>query len=344
MGLFDIFTSKNSDALKAAGLQAQQQLGAAGAGAQGTFNAAGQTAQRDFTALGSNAAAGYNGLAGTAGNGFTNLANTATGAVNGAATAAAPLYDQARGEYNGLSFAPDQYGGTMRAGYSTLADATGANGQAGFDRARTLFTQTPGYAEGLDRAVNEATRVGNARGVAVGNAMADTTKLATSYADQNYGNFVNRLSPFANAPGQQLSRDTAAADYAARLAGARAGIDTTQGGNVYNAGTHAADLAAQLGGQGVSLAAQLGGRGVDQGLTAGTQGANLAYQGATGGASANLGAITAGTQASLQAQEEAAKAKAASDAAVWNAILGGGKLAVGAYTGVPPGVNAKMFG
>lgn len=321
MGLFDIFSGKSANDLKAAGQQAQQQLYTAGNTAQGAYNTAGQNAQRDFSALGT-----------MAGQGYGNAANTAGATLDAGTAGSQPYYNQARGEYNGLAFSPDLYGGTMRQGYETMADATGANGAAGLDRARALFTATPGYQEGLDRAVNEATRVANARGVAVGNSLADTTKLATSYANQNYGDFVNRLSPFANAPNAQLARDQAAAGYGLNLAGARAGIDTGQAGALTNAANTKAALLAGLTTQGINAQTGLAG-----------QGYGLGYQGATGGASANLGAQTAGTQANLQSQQKAVEAQNAANAQAWNAILGVGKMAVGAATGMPIG-GGDLFG
>ena len=79
---------------------------------------------------------------------YGNAASQAGATLDQGSAAARPYYDQARAEYAGLSFAPDQYGGTLQSGYQTLADATGANGAAGLARARALFTATPGYQEG----------------------------------------------------------------------------------------------------------------------------------------------------------------------------------------------------
>jgi hypothetical protein len=309
MGLFDIFTGKSADNLRQAGQTAQRQLYGAGQNAQTAFNTAGSNAQRDFTALGSNAGAGY-------GNAATQAGQT----LDQGQAGAMPYYGQAKSEYDGLAFSPDLYGGTMRSGYESLADASGANGAEGLARAKSLFTSTPGYQSGIDLAVDQASRIGNARGVAVGNTIGDTTKLATTYADQNYGNFVNRLSPFANAPGQQLARDQATAGFGMNLAGARAGIDTGTGQAITNAANTRASTIAGLQGRGIDLSSQLGG-----------QGATLGYQGQTGGAQAMLGAQTAGTQANLQAQEQAVQAQNAANAAAWSAILGGANIGAKAF-------------
>lgn len=84
-------------------------------------------------------------------------------------------------------------------GYDLYGDATGAGGQEGLDRARALFTQTPGYREALDRSVDAVTRAGAARGVATGNTLAEVTKLASDYANDRYGDFVGRLAPYLQA-------------------------------------------------------------------------------------------------------------------------------------------------
>src|SRR4051812_36645771 len=101
MGLFDIFSGKSADDLRQAGATAQRQLYGAGQNAQTAFNTAGSNAQRDFSTLGSNAGAGY-------GAAVTQAGQT----LDQGQAAAMPYYRQARGEYDGLSFAPDQYGGT----------------------------------------------------------------------------------------------------------------------------------------------------------------------------------------------------------------------------------------
>jgi hypothetical protein len=117
MGLFDIFTGKSADNLRQAGQTAQRQLYGAGQNAQTAFNTAGSNAQRDFTALGSNAGAGYG-----------NTATQAGQTLDQGQAGAMPYYGQAKSEYDGLAFSPDLYGGTMRSGYESLADASGANG------------------------------------------------------------------------------------------------------------------------------------------------------------------------------------------------------------------------
>lgn len=77
---------------------------------------------------------------------------------------------------------------------SSYADATGANGSEGLNRARTAFTSMPGYQEGINMTLDQNDRRAAARGIlASGNTIADTTKLATDYSNQKYSDYVNSL-------------------------------------------------------------------------------------------------------------------------------------------------------
>lgn len=87
-----------------------------------------------------------------------------------------------------------------QAGSSSYADATGVNGQGGLDKARSLFTQTPGYTEGLNLALDQNDRRAASRGMlSSGNTLADTTRLSNDYAGQKYGDYVNRLQLYPGA-------------------------------------------------------------------------------------------------------------------------------------------------
>lgn len=93
--------------------------------------------------------------------------------------------------------------GTGQQGYQAWADATGANGPEGLARAKALFTQNPGYTEGLNLTLDQNDRRAASRGMlGSGNAVADTTKLATDYASQKFGDYAGRLQPFSAVPGQ----------------------------------------------------------------------------------------------------------------------------------------------
>jgi hypothetical protein len=114
---------------------------------------------------------------------------SATGALDTGLTNANALYGQALVPFTTLS-------GKFGAGQDAYNDATGVNGAEGIARARQTFTSLPGYQEGIDMAVNLNDRQAAARGMlASGNTIADTTKLATDYASQRYGDYLTALAP-----------------------------------------------------------------------------------------------------------------------------------------------------
>ena len=76
----------------------------------------------------------------------------------------------------------------------------GANGPEGLARARANFTATPGYQEGLNQTLDQNDRRAASRGMLnSGNTLADTSKLATDYANQKYGSYVSALQPYLGA-------------------------------------------------------------------------------------------------------------------------------------------------
>lgn len=85
------------------------------------------------------------------------------------------------------------------AGYGAYADATGANGQEGFGRAKANFQSSPGFDFQLNQGVDALSRAGVARGVATGNTLQDAQKFGTGLAQQDWGNYVSRLQPFMGA-------------------------------------------------------------------------------------------------------------------------------------------------
>lgn len=122
--------------------------------------------------------------------------------------------------------------GTGTNGYNAFGDATGANGQVGLDRAGALFKGTPGYTEGINMTLDQNDRRNAARGMlSSGGTIADTTKLATDYANQKYGDYTSRLAPFMAVPGQ-----------AAGVASGIAGIDTGLGTGLNSSFGTQADL------------------------------------------------------------------------------------------------------
>lgn len=117
---------------------------------------------------------------------------------------AAPLYQAGRTDLTtnfgqaGDAFKNLQQG--TQAGSNAYGDATGANGPEGLARAKALFTQTPGYVEGLNQSLDQNDRRTASRGMlGSGNTIADTTKLATDYANQKFGDYASKLQPYLGA-------------------------------------------------------------------------------------------------------------------------------------------------
>jgi hypothetical protein len=129
------------------------------------------------------------------------------------------------------------------AGQDAYNDATGVNGAEGLARARSTFTSLPGYQEGINMALNQNDRLAASRGIlASGNTIADTTKLATDYANQHYGDYVNSLAP-------NLSGATTAASGQAGVltgqAGSDLGVAGTKANIAYKGNTAIGDAQAQ---------------------------------------------------------------------------------------------------
>lgn len=134
-----------------------------------------------------------------------NAAQAQTQAINyGYSNLAAPLYAAGNQALTtNFGKASDAFSGLQQgtqAGSDAYGDATGANGPEGLARAKALFTASPGYQSGFDLLTDANDRKAASRGMlGSGNTVADTAKLATTYADQNYGNYANRLSPYLGA-------------------------------------------------------------------------------------------------------------------------------------------------
>src|SRR6266404_4448281 len=144
--------------------------------------------------------------------GYTNANTAATGALTAGQAGADALYGQAYAPFSSLISSTGQ-------GSSAYGDASGANGQTGLDRAKAQFTSTPGYQSGFDLLTDANDRRAASRGIlASGNTIADTAKLATTYADQNYGNYVSRLAPY-------LGANQSAISGGAGVLGSQAGAD-----------------------------------------------------------------------------------------------------------------------
>lgn len=208
--------------------------------------------------------------------GFATGNSAAQGALDNGQTGADQLYGQAYAPFSSLIDSTGK-------GSAAYGDATGANGAAGLANAKSLFTATPGYQSGFDLLTDANDRLAASRGIlASGNTVADTAKLATTYADQNYGNYVNRLAPY-------LSANQSAISGGASVLGSQAAADLGVAG----------------------------------------QKAQYGYNAATGTGQANADAALAPYSASQN---------------FWGALMGAGKLAVSAATGMPMGGSGGSSG
>jgi hypothetical protein len=89
------------------------------------------------------------------------------------------------------------------AGSNAYGDASGANGAAGLQRATDNFKnsgQYGAYGFSLDQGLQALNRTHAAAGnLSSGNADTDTLKYATGLAGQQYGNYLQGLSPYLGA-------------------------------------------------------------------------------------------------------------------------------------------------
>ncbi|MBR0868932.1 hypothetical protein JQ633_01070 [Bradyrhizobium tropiciagri] len=105
-------------------------------------------------------------------------------------------YGQAANLYQGLI-------NSTGAGSSAYADASGANGAAGLERATQNFQSSPQYGAygfSLDQGLQALSRQHAAAGnLSSGNADTDAMKYASGLAGQQYANYLQGLSPYLGA-------------------------------------------------------------------------------------------------------------------------------------------------
>jgi hypothetical protein len=137
-------------------------------------------------------------------------------ALQGGYDAATGYYNQARGE--SAPYLPGAY-----ASWNQMLDAAGVNGPGGHDAAVANFRASPGYDWQKQQATDEANRGAAAGGQLLsGNTIAAIQDRASHLADQEYGNYYNRLQGVSDR-GQQA-------------VGQVAGIDQALGGLAYGYG------------------------------------------------------------------------------------------------------------
>lgn len=117
-------------------------------------------------------------------------------------------YDLASGAFGqGRDAATAQYGAALTPfqqlfaqggqGAAAYGDAAGLGGPEGIARATANFQAGPGYQAGLASGLDAIDRRAASRGMlGSGNTNVDTARFATDYANQKFGDYVNRLSPY----------------------------------------------------------------------------------------------------------------------------------------------------
>lgn len=138
-------------------------------------------------------------------------------AVKGATAAWSPISDLGK-----------KYG----QGTDMYMNALGLNGPEGNKAATGAFTASPGYNWTRDQAVEATARNANRLG-AGGNELAAVTDRANNLAQQEYGNWLQRLGGFVS---PEQSAATAAAGGTAAGKGAEAGLwqgNAQNKGNIY---------------------------------------------------------------------------------------------------------------
>lgn len=126
-------------------------------------------------------------------------------------------------------------------GSNAYGDATGANGPEGQARARANFQSSPGFDFQLNTGIDALTRAGNAKGVATGNTLRDAQTYGSGLAQQDWGNYVNRLQPYLGA-GQSAAGGIAGVDTG--LGTGLANNYQGQGGLAFNTATGQGDAQA----------------------------------------------------------------------------------------------------
>lgn len=117
---------------------------------------------------------------------------------------------------------------TDQAGQTAYGNATGANGQAGYDAAVDNFHTAPGYQFMLDQGTQAALRNASKAGtLASGGTLLDLQKVGSGLADQSWQQYIQNLLPFVGA-------STANANGSAAVDISKAGTDSDLGKTVAN--------------------------------------------------------------------------------------------------------------
>jgi hypothetical protein len=96
------------------------------------------------------------------------------------------------GAYSPLTALAGQYG----QGANLYADSLGINGAQGNQNAVNAFQAGPGYEFARNQGIDAITRAANASGGLGGNSLKDTITYGQGLANQEFGNWQNKLAPY----------------------------------------------------------------------------------------------------------------------------------------------------
>lgn len=107
-----------------------------------------------------------------------------------------PAYNNAQGRYQTNYY--DPYSQATQGAPGMQANALGLNGAAGNEAATNAFQSGPGYQFALDQGLQAIDRNAASRGMlSSGNNTQDILKYSQGLANQEYGNWQNRLGDFS---------------------------------------------------------------------------------------------------------------------------------------------------
>jgi hypothetical protein len=149
-----------------------------------------------------------------------------------------PAYDKAQGRFATNYY--DPYTQATQGAAGMQANALGLGGAAGNEAATNAFQAGPGYQFALDQGLQALNRNAASRGMlASGNNTQDILKYSQGLANQEYGNWLNRLGDFS-----QLGLSSAAGQTGRQ--NALAGLDTGYGNAQANIYSNTANNLAEL--------------------------------------------------------------------------------------------------
>lgn len=280
MGLLDIFgLGSTSDGTQAAGQDNMRLLGqAAGTAGQQLYSGS-QNAQNTLGFYGNQAYGALGQGYGQARNDINGYTNAAQGQLNAGRDQANTYYNQGVNGFNPYT----QAGSQATTAYS---NALGLNGAAGNQAATAAFQSSPGYQYQVDQATDAAARKASSLGMgASGNTLTALSTLGSNLANQDYGNYMNRLQGLS---GQGLSATGAQGSLLGQQGNLQYQQGAGQAGLLSNQGTQLGALGTGLGTAQAGISSNLGNSlggiqfGTGQGL------AGLTYGAATGQANQNM--------------------------------------------------------